>query len=198
MASLCLNELKSQRIVSVQCSIIMGANVTIIVICVMILNRVYTVSDPCYYHSSDVTYACHLKSPATRQLVQQLVQTNKKVNIEAMHYWPFVNGIDGFPHKRTVMWKAFPCRDVIILYLEMVLHLLHKACGLVVIIGTTILVPFHHRHATEWASCQVRKIVGCACAGNAGNVFSATAGLAILTCITARAWRRCRDACWDR
>ena len=28
-----------------------------------------------------------------------------------------------------------------------------------------------------WASCQMRKITGCACAGNAGNVFPATAGL---------------------
>ena len=27
-----------------------------------------------------------------------------------------------------------------------------------------------------WASCQIRKIAGCACAGNAGNVFPATAG----------------------
>ena len=43
-----------------------------------------------------------------------------------------------------------------------------------------------------WASCQIRKIAGCACAGNAGN------GLAIPTCITARAWRTCRDACRDR
>ena len=28
--------------------------------------------------------------------------------------------------------------------------------------------------AKAWASCQIRKIVGCACAGNAGNVFPAT------------------------
>ena len=28
----------------------------------------------------------------------------------------------------------------------------------------------------QWASCQIRKIEGCACAGNAGNVFPATAG----------------------
>ena len=28
--------------------------------------------------------------------------------------------------------------------------------------------------SVEWASCQIRKIAGCACAGNAGNVFSAT------------------------
>ena len=27
-----------------------------------------------------------------------------------------------------------------------------------------------------WASCQIRKIAGCACAGNTGNVFPATAG----------------------
>ena len=25
--------------------------------------------------------------------------------------------------------------------------------------------------ASQWASCQIRKIVGCACTGNAGNVF---------------------------
>ena len=49
-----------------------------------------------------------------------------------------------------------------------------------------------------WASCQIHKIEGCACAGNAGNVFPVTRGLAIPTCITARAWRTCRDACRDR
>ena len=26
-------------------------------------------------------------------------------------------------------------------------------------------------HGSPWASCQIRKIAGCACAGNAGNVF---------------------------
>ena len=29
---------------------------------------------------------------------------------------------------------------------------------------------------SQWASCQIRKFAGCACAGNAGNVFPATAG----------------------
>ena len=42
--------------------------------------------------------------------------------------------------------------------------------------------------AKPWAPCQIRKIAGCACAGNAGNVFSRHRGLAIPTCITARAW----------
>ena len=36
-----------------------------------------------------------------------------------------------------------------------------------------------HAHRTEstlWASYQIRNTTGCACAGNAGNVFSTTAG----------------------
>ena len=54
-----------------------------------------------------------------------------------------------------------------------------------------------------WASYQIHNIAGCACAGNAGNLFPATdfkgnCSLAIPTCITARAWRTCRDACRDR
>ena len=54
-----------------------------------------------------------------------------------------------------------------------------------------------------WASCQTRKIAGCSCVGNAGNVFSATEfkgnrRLATLVCITPRAWRTYRHACRDR
>ena len=54
-----------------------------------------------------------------------------------------------------------------------------------------------------WASYQIRKIAGCACAGNAGNDFPATAFignrlLAIPACITARASSTCCDACRDR
>ena len=53
------------------------------------------------------------------------------------------------------------------------------------------------------ASYQLRKIVGCACAGNAGNVFHVTdfkgdRWLAIPACITVRASRTCRDVCRDR
>ena len=56
---------------------------------------------------------------------------------------------------------------------------------------------------SPWASYQIRKIAGCACAGNAGNVlpaadFKAHHYLAIPACITARASRTCRDACRDR
>ena len=46
-----------------------------------------------------------------------------------------------------------------------------------------------------WASCQIRRFAGCACAGNAGKVFPAAA---IPTYITARAWCTCRDACRGR
>ena len=57
--------------------------------------------------------------------------------------------------------------------------------------------------ARTWASYQIRQIAGCACAGTAGNVLPATDikgnhQLAIPACITARASRTCRDACWDR
>ena len=60
-----------------------------------------------------------------------------------------------------------------------------------------------HGDVMTWASCQIRKSVGCACAENAENVFPATDfkgnhKLAIPTCITARASRTCRDACRDR
>ena len=50
----------------------------------------------------------------------------------------------------------------------------------------------------EWASYQIRKIAGCASAGNAGNVFPRHRGLVTPTCITARARRMCRDGCRDR
>ena len=59
------------------------------------------------------------------------------------------------------------------------------------------------RQTSQWVSCQIRKIAGCACSGNAGIGFPATGSkenrfLAIPTCITTRASRTCRDACHDR
>ena len=46
-----------------------------------------------------------------------------------------------------------------------------------------------------WASYQIRKIAGCACAGS--RTFPRHRRLAIPICITARAWRTCRDAFRD-
>ena len=53
------------------------------------------------------------------------------------------------------------------------------------------------------ASCQIRKIAGCTCALNDGNVFPApdfkgNHYLAIPACITARASSTCCDICRDR
>ena len=52
-------------------------------------------------------------------------------------------------------------------------------------------------HDLIWASYQIYKIEGCACAGNAGNVFSHQCELAIPIYIMARVWCTCRDACRD-
>ena len=50
---------------------------------------------------------------ATRLRVQNSVQTSKKVNTKAFHYWPFMWGIQrvvmNSPHKQPVMRKGFPC-----------------------------------------------------------------------------------------
>ena len=45
----------------------------------------------------------------------------------------------------------------------------------------------------QWTSCQILKIAGCACAGNAGNVFSVAAGYSDPdmhhgTCVTHVPW----------
>ena len=55
----------------------------------------------------------------------------------------------------------------------------------------------------QWTSYQIRKIAGCACAGNAGNVFPTTdfkgnRQLAIPAYTKAHAALTCRDTCWDR
>ena len=62
---------------------------------------------------------------------------------------------------------------------------------------------YTEHQCTAWATYQIRKISGCACAGNAGNVFPATdfngnRYLEIPACITTRASRTCRDVCRDR
>ena len=62
------------------------------------------------YH--DVTWVLkYLNSLATQMFVKQLVQDIIKENIKALHYWPFLRGINHWLvdsiHKRPVMWKAF-------------------------------------------------------------------------------------------
>ena len=65
-------------------------------------------------HLSHVTRS--LKSPVSRLYVQQVVEANKKRNIQVLHYWPFVREIHRWPvddpHKRPEMRKAFPCHVI--------------------------------------------------------------------------------------
>ena len=61
---------------------------------------------PCNIFIGDVTLALkRLGSLAATLFIQLLVQTKNKENIEALHYWPFVRGINrspvDSPHKMT-------------------------------------------------------------------------------------------------
>ena len=49
-----------------------------------------------------------------------------------------------------------------------------------------------------WASCHIRKIAGLCMHRDSRGYFTCRHGLAIPTCITARARRTCRGACRDR
>ena len=73
-----------------------------------------------------------------------------------------------------------------------------------VLLTSVIAWRNHHSDVTwpSWASYQISNIAGCACAGNAENVFPRRLQRKLLVsdpaCITARASRTCRDACRDR
>ena len=113
--------------------------------------------------------------------------------VRGIHRWP-VNS----PHKRAVTRKMFLFDGA-----TMLLTILSPVGGikdssgqfiahLVVMIGDLHLAV--HMYVSPWASFQIRKIAGCACTGNAGNVFPTTdfkrnRHLAIPACITARASR---------
>ena len=89
----------------------------------------------------------------------------------------FVSGIHRWPvdspHTGPVTRKIFQFDDVIMMF-----------------------------NSAAWAFYQIRKIAGCTCAGNTGNVFPVTdfkgnRQLATPACIAARASCTCRDACRD-
>ena len=49
------------------------------------------------------------------------------------------------------------------------------ACKMAVILSRpNVLTMYFTDYYVLWASYQIRKIAGCACAGNAGNVFPTT------------------------
>ena len=71
------------------------------------------------FHPSPIQYQMSIitsQITGTGLFVQQLVQTNYKGNIKALHYCPFVRGSHRWPvdspHKGTVMQKRLPCHAV--------------------------------------------------------------------------------------
>ena len=73
-------------------------------------------------HNSGITSSSwHLKSHSTKLFVQQVVQpsNNNNKNNKAHHHLPFVWGILQWTmdctHKEPVMWKTFPCHDVVMI-----------------------------------------------------------------------------------
>ena len=64
--------------------------------------------------------------------------------------------------------------------------------------SVTKALPEPMLHLFQWASFQISKIAGCLCAWECSERFPRNRGLAMPTCITARTWRTCRDACRDR
>ena len=116
-------------------------------------------------HQNDVTWASwRIKSPADR-FGQQLFEANNKerpslLNLcEGINHWPVP-----YPHKGPVIGKSFPCHDVIVSSCccrcaPKINCLCHRRAACV---GMGLL--------PDTQNC------GCACAGNAGNVFPVTAG----------------------
>ena len=99
--------------------------------------------------------------------------------------------------KRCLIWHIYPTYVWFLLDKWGILWLLPWV--VVVVFGAS----WSNKLSSVWASYQMRNIVGCACAGNAGIVFPSTdfkgnCWLAIPVCITARAWITCRDAFRDR
>ena len=73
--------------------------------------------------------SCRLKAPATRQFIQQMIQTNKQEKCKAPHSWPLWGESTGdreiplvkqqycrtdSPRKASVMPKALPFHEVVI------------------------------------------------------------------------------------
>ena len=89
---------------------------------------------------------------------RQRVRANNKENIKTPHYWSFwgnSNSDRWIPHAKNPLCRRH-------------FHVMTSPCR--------YCLRSRDRGIGQWASCQVRKIKGCACAGNAGNVFPATAG----------------------
>ena len=103
---------------------------------------------------------------------------------------PFWSGRESYTHL-FVTNRPFDSRSRYLVYQSCTIQILNIFCY----ISRNVLF-------SQWASYQIRKIVCCVCAGNAGNIFPATdfqahREFAIPACITASASRTCRDVCPD-
>ena len=127
----------------------------------------------------------------------------------------FQNNVDIPPHDSEILLPIDWTTNARIVYFQLVLS---TPASVVVLVKIVRLQHHmcrlkhkpdikHEQHTThkpsQWASYQIHTIVGCACAGNSGNVFPATDcngnhQLAIPTGITPRASSTCLDACRDR
>ena len=82
--------------------------------------------------------------------------------------------------------------------------LLYVECSVPVTAAMPSIISHHNTKdtlvtTTPWASCQIRKNTGCACAGNAGNVFPRRRfQRKLLYSDPGMHHGTCRDACRDR
>ena len=101
-----------------------------------------------------------INSPASRLFAKLFVQAQIKENTKAPRHWPLWGDpplTSGFSAQR-----ASNTETVSIWW-----H--HHAAG--VFEAWQLVVWMDHLPPVSWAFYQIRKIAGCACAGNAGNVF---------------------------
>ena len=144
-----------------------------------------------------VTYT-HIQSDhANAKLIETEWRTYASVNrtslvqIMACHYlsqcWIVVNWIPGNKfqwnlNQNTIFIQENAienavCKNSVILYQTQCVNLsisgpsyMRDPYWVITVFAATLT------HDGTWTSCQIRKSAGCACVGNAGNIFPATAG----------------------
>ena len=70
--------------------------------------------------SQSIKASRHLKSLTTWLFVWELFPVDNKGSIKGLHYWSYVKKVHwspvDSPDRGPVMWKAFPCHDVFMIY----------------------------------------------------------------------------------
>ena len=118
---------------------------------------------PVIINHYNIVVSRHLKSPVTRLFGQQLIQVNKKECIKSLHHWPFGWGIHrspmDSPHKGSVIQKAFPYPDPIMILGEE-LDSAHRqpSCCFAIISGWNkeINFPGNSTRHCKWIACLLQ------------------------------------------